>query len=106
MAHMTALTEIHNRSARFGRLWDERHVTLRNNCCPGGMSCGQAGRPLADAMLSVRRRRPAPAPLMPMLSQRANAASILSLRTGLAGMVDLIKSPMVHKTLPKAKILR
>jgi len=24
------------RSARFGRLWDGRHVTLCNNHCPGG----------------------------------------------------------------------
>ncbi len=31
---------------------------------------------------------------MPMPSQRTNIASILSLRTGLMGIVDLIKTPI------------
>ena len=38
-------------------------------------------------------------------SQSANVASMVRRRTELAGLGDLIKPPMMHKTLPEARIL-
>ncbi len=38
---------------------------------------------------------------MSMLSQRANVASILSLRTGFVGIVDLIEAPMIPGSFHK-----